>query len=121
MCDVCVADEALKAFRKGSFAVFDYSAQAKRDKRVLGAVNPERPGLGVVHVQAVGKAEGPGRYRFRRPGERWSGWHKTADLAGAMGGSGMGWDLAWKYVPEKSRLYLVGRRREPHLETDLEG
>lgn len=95
MCNVCVADEAIKG-------VFEYA----------------HLGHTTVQVRAHGESEGPSTYQIRRKGERWpSTWSKSNDLAGTMGM--FGFDVKWRYVSLIVRQWIDGKTKHKPTEYEL--
>jgi hypothetical protein len=139
MCDVCCADEALRATRCKSKsckafddgAIFDMNDAPKiqaarhpfftrRAPRRLKDRGRRRELICApsVHVRARGAtgrprdSEGPGVYQIRLAHEPWpKTWTKSKDLAGSMGLYGL--DVKWRYKPMIVRKWILGLRKMP--------
>jgi len=74
----------------------------------LHFVHPSRP---TVYVIAEGKAEGPGRYKMRRLGERYfpRKWTEVPNLADEFSALDLG--MKWSSVNPAMREYLRGRSK----------
>lgn len=112
MCDVCCATKAIEKTAEGAEAVFWWRTTTPAWRPDSSPTWPPRdagdppPAAPRLHVQAEGKAEGPGRVRFRFPEGEWSDWIETADVAGTM--MCLHVDVKWRYVPKDHPL----RRRD---------
>lgn len=91
MCNVCVANEIIRATESRGGELIRYA------------------GHGDIELRAEGRAEyTPTRYQMRRPGEPWpSGWEHTDDFAGDIGRLGL--DVVWDSVPASTQAYIEKR------------
>jgi hypothetical protein len=92
MCCTCDPNLLIEAHRKGTPVTFLWK---------------ETPDV-ALEAEAEGKeAEfSPARIRLRKPGQEWSRWFYTKDLAATM--LRIGTDVKWKYVPAPVQDWLTG-------------
>jgi hypothetical protein len=105
MCNVCVADEALK---KNGIKI-DW-----RDD-VAKMAAPKRAKIILFRAHGQGRkdknGESPAVYTIMREGETKPAVHRTACLANIAGL--YGFDVRWPYVPKPVRDFALGKRKLP--------
>lgn len=92
-CNVCTAEQVLKAGDQGYQRVWETSEG--------------RQVTTYVRARGDGVEFSPAEYQYRKEGQEWpSRWTHTKDLAGALGR--LGFDVQWDSVPDKMKTWLLG-------------